>query len=222
MRKRTSVFGVLACWILFSGAVLAAGKSPSDKLEPRAVGEEAKLLMKRVTFEMMNTPLGEAMDLLTTLCGISVQVSEKSGDKPVSLKMGNTTMAEGLTQIQKQCGCTYRVVDGKILIASKEEFAEIDADQAEFKPWKRASVGSARVIKVKTDDPEDYGKLKRKAQDLRREEGKDASDAEPRPGQKNQIRVYNINGRTYSEEELKKEKPEIWKRLKAQLERANP
>ena len=57
---------------LTAGLVIGMGlccaaeeKSPSDKPEPKAVGDEAAMLMRRMSFELVNTPLAPSRSRYT-------------------------------------------------------------------------------------------------------------------------------------------------------------
>ena len=107
---------------------LAAGaeenSNPSSKSEPKAVGENAKLLMKKVSLELADTPLREAMAFLSHLTKINIETSQKASGKKVNLRLTDATIAEALRQIKDQCGCGYQIVKGAIRIETEEELKQ--------------------------------------------------------------------------------------------------
>lgn len=94
---------------------------PSGKPEPKAVGENAEVLMKKVSLEFADVPLGEAVNFLRFVSKVKIEASQKASEKIVTLRMRDTTVAEVLRQIKDQCGCGYQIVKGAIRIETEEE-----------------------------------------------------------------------------------------------------
>lgn len=175
----------------------------SGQPAPQKVGDEAELLMKKVTLELVKTPLFEALGFLSTLSQVPTECDKGIAQNIVTLKLADATMAEAMKQIKETAGGEHRVVDGTIRIAAPEQWKAIDAGTAKFEiagteaggkaeqsaGWPNnlwtAHVGLVRADGEKTDLP------------LRDEH------------------YYQIDGKRYSAEELQKEKPDVWKQIQA-------
>jgi len=186
--NKHSTIGLAVFVLLFGAGMLRAEaqdevpvQQESGKPKPQKIDEEAKLLLRKVDVEMEQAPLAEALRFVKDLVNIDASVSNGAGEKTVTLKLKNATLAEALRQIKDQAGAVHRVVDGQLLIATLEEWAEIDKGKAKFETF-----GNARP----TVDAGEISMTKRNS--------------------------YNVGGKTYTDDELKKEKPEVWATLQAQ------
>ncbi|MCW8131275.1 MAG: hypothetical protein KIS92_13080 [Planctomycetota bacterium] len=107
----------------------------SDPAAKDKVGDEAALLLRKVSLEMIDTPLAEAMDFLGSFAKVKILVSKGAGAKTVTLKLHNATMGEAVRQIKDQAGAVHRVKDGVLRIATDEEWAAIDAGKGKFEAY---------------------------------------------------------------------------------------
>ena len=155
--------------------------------DPQPVGDDAGVLLRKITADFIETPLGECLKMMSSLARVKCLASQDTGDKPVTLTLMNVTNAEALRQIHDQAACTYRIVNGQILIATEKEFAEIDAGKSTFEPWqekKQTPVANTlkpiATIFTTTNT------------------------------------TYTHGGKRYTEEELKKEHPELWEMIQSQ------
>lgn len=182
-------------------------EADSGKPEPQKVGDEAQMLMKKVTLEMIDAPLAEALGFLTTLSQVPVECDGSVAKNPVTLKLANATMAEALKQIKDTAGGEHRVVDGVIHIASPEK-------------WKAIDAGTAKFAKAEGEKP--ASEIRKAPAPAKKNDGKEgeattgsvvAADGVQAAASITESRVYVINGESYSEEELKEKKPEVWKQI---------
>lgn len=176
----------------------------SGQPEPQKVGDEAQMLMKKVTLELVDAPLGEALGFLSTLSQVPTECDKGIAQKTVTLKLANATMAEAMKQIKETAGGEHRVVDGIIRIASPEQWKAIDAGTATF--------AKAEVEKPAVQigpNAQDRGNPSATAGSIVGGDGtKVAASISV-----TESRAYVINGKPYTEEEVKKELPDVWKQI---------
>lgn len=110
----------------------AAKTEDSGKPEPAKIGDEAQMLLRKVSLELDNTPLSEAMEFMKSLVKVNVAVSKGAAAKVVSLKLTHATLGEALHKIKEQAGVVHRLVDGQLQLATAEEWKEIDAGKEKF------------------------------------------------------------------------------------------
>ena len=122
----------LLLWIAVAGMLVVRAEDTDSAPPAGKVGEEAKLLLRKVTLELVDTPLAEAVAFLNQFAGVEIQASQAAGGKAVSLKLENTTLAEAMRQIKDGAGAVHSVVDGKLLLALPEEWTSIDAGKTKF------------------------------------------------------------------------------------------
>jgi hypothetical protein len=175
----------------------------SGKTEPLAVGDEAKLLMRKVTMELVDTPLAEACDFIAQLTKLKIATSQGIGEKTVSLKLKNATVAEALRQIKDQAGGVYRVVNGEVRIATADEFAAIDAGKAKFKAYEPKT---EETLPVKKPD------------------AKPRADEKKQGGQapSGEARQFSFNGKDYSEKEFAQAFPELYAKVVDSVKNRGP
>jgi len=182
-------------------AAIDAGKAKfvpapvSGKPEPQPVGDEAKLLLRKVTLELVDTPLYEACNFLTEFVKVKTEVSQGIAAKVVNLKLTNATVAEALRQIKDQAGGVHRVVDGKLLIGTAEEMAAIDAGKAKFTPYDPAAAKPAKAPAAKEGE--------------KKVEAREGTEVR---------RKFIVNGKEYTLEQLKTEQPEMYEAVIKALE----
>lgn len=172
---------------------------------PAAVGDDAKLLLKKVSMELIDTPLSEALPFMGMISGLKIEIAQSIGDKPVNLKLNNSTLAEALRQIKDQAGGVYRIVDGRILIATPEEFTAIDAGKAQFQPYvakDAAPVPNAETAKTATAT------------------NSATAVASGSSHQASVQRSFSKDGKIYTEEEFKKNFPEDYAQVQNLMEKA--
>jgi hypothetical protein len=126
--KSGALLGMLIATLCFSCGAAESGR--------KDVGGEAKILLAKVTAEFENVPLSDCCGFIKGISRIEIVSSQKIGSKEVTLKLANTPVAELLQSVKTQIGAVHRVVDGKILLASADEWKEIDAGKAKFEPAK--------------------------------------------------------------------------------------
>lgn len=181
----------------------------SGQPEPQKVGNEAQMLMKKVTLELVDAPLGEALGFLSTLSQVPTECDKGIAQKPVTLKLANATMAEAMKQIKETAGGEHRVVDGIIRIASPEQWKAIDAGTAKF-----AKAEEEKPAVQIGPNAQDRGNPSATAGSIVGGDGtKVAASISV-----TESREYVINGKRYTEEELKKELPDVWKGLQTPRE----
>ena len=178
--------------MLMVTAIAILALSAHAESGPAAVGDDAKLLLKKVSMELIDMPLSEAMPFFAQISGLKIDVAQSIGDKSVSLKLNNSTLAEALRQIKEQAGGAYRIVDGRILIATPEEFTAIDAGKAKFEPYKEKEAAPVPNA-VKTTE-----KATNSAKATAAGTGNNTSVQ----------KSFSKDGKIYSEEEFKKNFPE--------------
>ena len=180
--------GALALLPLAQGGE-TPGVTESGRVQPQKVGEEAKLLLRKVSLEFVNTPLHEALGFMQTFAQVVIGASQATGNKAVTLKLPGATLAEAFRQIKDQAGAVYRLVDGKLLLASPAEWAAIDAGKGKFESYVEVKIQAPKL-----DAPaEPPGLLNRRTS--------------------NSIKIYTVEGKNYTAEELQKERPEVWESL---------
>jgi len=136
VRTKWMFLGLLGCWACIAPVIVAGeSENPSGQVA-KPVSEDAKMLLRKVSLNLEETPLHAVAEFMRMLSNIPVVVSQDGGAKSVTLKLDDVTLAEAMRRIKDQCGCTHRVVDGKLLIATPEEFAAIDAGKSKFTPYK--------------------------------------------------------------------------------------
>lgn len=181
----------------------------SGQPEPQKVGDEAALLMRKVTLELVNTPLGEALGFLSTLSQVPTECDYGIAEKTVTLKLADATMAEAMRQIKETAGGEHRVVNGTIRIAAPEKWKAIDGGTAKFE----IADGEKPALQV-APNAQDRGIASATAGSII---GGDGANLMPSISI-TETREYVINGKRYSEDELKKEMPDVWKSLQTPRE----
>ncbi|MCK6470749.1 MAG: hypothetical protein L6R28_03285 [Planctomycetes bacterium] len=179
-------------------------EADSGQPAPQKVGSEAELLMRKVTLEMVNTPLAEALGFLSTLSQVPTECDKGIAQKTVTLKLADATMAEAMKQIRESAGGEHRVVDGTIRIASPEQWKAIDAGTAKF----ATADGEAPAVQV-APNAQDRGNPRATAGSIIGGDGANVAASIS----VTESREYVINGKHYTEDDLKKELPDVWKSL---------
>ncbi len=122
--------GVLWVGFFLMGSIqaeeLAAGTPPISTSQLQRIGDEAAIMLRRVTLDFSTgsgRPLLFGMlDLVCSLSGASLQVSQIAGERTISRsKQENVTVGELLRRFCDEAHCTYRVIDGQILVVTEEE-----------------------------------------------------------------------------------------------------
>jgi len=97
--------------------------APGDAL-PEWERELRRKLERKVTFEFVETPLGEALRFFTTLTETPFDLApeaERVRTTPVSLNITNMPFAVALRWICRLAGCDYSLVDGTVRVHPPEE-----------------------------------------------------------------------------------------------------
>ncbi|MFP4056605.1 MAG: hypothetical protein ACLF0G_07030 [Candidatus Brocadiia bacterium] len=106
----------LGCLLAIVGAG-AAAERPATGREAKAGRNKAiaeALKTKRVTFDFVRTPLGDAAALVARLAGLSVVVDPALADRRVSLRAQEMTLAHALKWLARAAGGRMQVKGGTV------------------------------------------------------------------------------------------------------------
>ena len=123
--------------------VLAAGLlvAPARAGEPEWRREVEKQLDRRVTFELVDTPLGEALEFFSTLMKVGMRLDPREAKRagtPVSLKVSDMELRVSLGWILELGGLDYVLRDGGIFISTPERLDKRLAVHAPEPGWASA------------------------------------------------------------------------------------
>jgi len=84
-------------------------------------------LDREVTFEFVDTPLGEAVQFFQTLTETTIIMDPraKAGDKPITLKAKRQTLAAALKWTLKLADLDYALANGAVFISTPKRLAEV-------------------------------------------------------------------------------------------------
>ncbi len=111
------------------------GGAPQESKPPAAVGKEVlHFLETKINLKVsdMSPALSLSWQLRLADIPLKSRETQSVSAKLVSFELVDVTLAEALRHISTKSGCKYRIVKNDILMATPEEWTEIDAGKKTF------------------------------------------------------------------------------------------
>ena len=96
MLIKTYLFSAALAFCVCGSAV--AEEDGSGAEQPKALGGNAELLLRKVSMHMTNTPLGGALEFHAVIGNVKIIPSQSVGNRTVTLVAKNVTLAEALSE----------------------------------------------------------------------------------------------------------------------------
>ena len=118
-------------WTLRNGAVfvstperVAALEPVRAPVDPALHGAIGKQFNRKVTFEFVDTPVGEAIQFIQTLTRCTIAADpEADTSKPVTVRINDQQLSNVFREMLKQAGLAYVVRDGAVYVSTPDRLS---------------------------------------------------------------------------------------------------